>query len=152
MLLNVGLCGGVVLSLQALATGKGPMVAYERALAVRRKVWFSEAFHAIHPGLMHTFLARLADVAAGPVRWGIISQRDEFIRQLRRNRRGGLAFVALVAKTEVTIRTCAVRNASRPRRLPASSQCSGNIGGGGELTSRRLAAALAAECPRRAPL
>ncbi len=102
VLLNVGLCGGgVVLSLQALATGKGPMVAYERASAVRRKVWFSEAFQATHPGLLHTFLVRLADATAGPVRWGIISQRDEFIRQLRKNRRGGLAFVALVAKTEV---------------------------------------------------
>ncbi len=77
------------------------MVAYERASAVRRKVWFSEAFQATHAGLLHTFLVRLADAAAGPVRWVIISDRDEFIRQLRKNRRGGLAFVALVAKTEV---------------------------------------------------
>ncbi len=101
VLLNAGLSGGTLLSPKCVSVGAGPFVTYQRALAVRRKVWFSDAFKATHATLMNVFLVRLADVAAGPVRWAVIADRGEFARLAHRNRRGPTALLAFIAKDEV---------------------------------------------------
>jgi len=101
VLLNAGLSGGTLLSPTCISVGAGPFVTYQRALTSRRKVWFSDAFKATHATLMHIFLVRLADVAAGPVRWVVIAERGEFARLARTNRRGPTTLLAFVAKHEV---------------------------------------------------
>ena len=101
VLLNVGLSGGTLLSLTCLAAaGSGPFVTYERALAVRRKVWFSDEFKAAHPTLVNIFLVRLADVAAGPIRWQVIPERADFARLATTNKRGPTGLLAFVSKQE----------------------------------------------------
>ena len=92
-LLNVGLAGGSLMSLQCLVSGFGPRVAYKRALKSRRTVWFSDEFQHAHPTLMNMCVTRLA---AEPHQWRIISERERFLERvlaLNQHRKTCLGFV-----------------------------------------------------------
>ena len=92
-LLNAALIGGSLVSLTCFATGSGPFVTYERALAVRRRVYFSAAFKATHAVLYHIMMVRAEDRSGLPVRWNVIAERDDFVAIARRTRAGDKASV-----------------------------------------------------------
>lgn len=93
--------GGRLLSKSFVEDGSGPCVIYKRATSYMRCVWMSDAFQASHAELAH--IVKAACNAAGS-KWRLLQERDDFLRQVRRNRSGPQYISALANKAELKAR------------------------------------------------